>query len=427
MDSQLQIGLIVLGMLAVVGIFAYNKWQEGRYRREAEKSFRPSDTRDVLLDDANNARARRIEPGELTAPPATEDARTEPSEQAAAKGAEGDVQRKPGKARRRAKVGDAQKVPELGRPESSSSDTMRARTRRNAPPVPEWVASPIIDCAIRTEAFEALEASKLWSVQLEQMQGVTRPVRWFAFDDTRNDWIVLNAQTKTSHNWFCAVLQLVDRQGAVTEDEFANFAGGVQCVAEQFLAMPADMLSRASILSRANDIDRFCAGVDVQVGVNVLASTAPFNGIKIRTLAESSGMHLEEDGRYHTKDENGATLYSLACSDPGVRFDPASLQRLQVGGLTLLLDVPLAPNGAEAFDRMMKLANLVAHSLGGNVVDDNRIHFGAEAAALIRSQIVQFQEKMNAAAIPPGGELAKRLFSVQTRPAPAAAPAAPAA
>ncbi len=423
MDSQLQIGLIVLGMLAVVGIFAYNKWQEGRYRREAEKSFRPSDTRDVLLDDANNARARRIEPGELSAP-ATDGARAEPSEQAATGGAD-EVQRKPGKARRRAKVGDAQKVPELGRPESSSSDTMRARTRRNAPPVPEWVASPIIDCAIRTEAFDALEASKLWSVQLEQMQGVTRPVRWFAFDDTRNDWIVLNAQTKSSHNWFCAVLQLVDRQGAVTEDEFANFAGGVQCVAEQFLAMPADMLSRASILSRANDIDRFCAGVDVQVGVNVLASTAPFNGIKIRTLAESSGMHLDEDGRYHTKDENGATLYSLACSDPGVRFDPASLQRLQVGGLTLLLDVPLAPNGAEAFDRMMKLANLVAHSLGGNVVDDNRIHFGAEAAALIRSQIVQFQEKMNAAGIPPGGELAKRLFSVQTRPAPAAA--APAA
>lgn len=424
MDSQLQIGLIVLGMLAVVGIFAYNKWQEGRYRREAEKSFRPSDTRDVLLDDAHNARVHRIEPGEASTPAATEGGRAEPSEQAATGGAD-EVQRKPGKARRRAKVGEVQKVPELGRPESSASDTMRARTRRNAPPVPEWVASPIIDCAIRTEAFEALEGARLWPMQLEQMQGVTRPVRWFAFDDSRNDWIVLNAQTESKHNWFCAVLQLVDRQGAVTEDEFANFAGGVQCVAEQFNGMPADMLSRASILSRANDIDRFCAGVDVQVGVNVLANAAPFNGIKIRTLAESSGMHLEEDGRYHTKDENGVTLYSLACSEPGVRFDPASLQRLQVGGLTLLLDVPLAPNGAEAFDRMMKLANLVAHSLGGNVVDDNRIHFGAEAAALIRSQIVQFQEKMNAAGIPPGGELAKRLFSVQTRPATAAA--APAA
>ena len=419
MDSQLQIGLIVLGMLAVVGIFAYNKWQEGRYRREAEKNFRPSDTRDVLLDDAHNARARRIEPGELSVP-ASDGARVEPSDPALTASAD-EVQRKPGKARRRAKVGEEHKVPDLGRPETSPDDTMRVRTRRNAPPVPEWVASPTIDCAIRTEAFDALEAPQLWAVQLEQMKGVTRPVRWYAFDDSRNDWIVLNAQTKSSHNWFCAVLQLVDRQGAVTEGEFANFAGGVQCVAEQFLAMPADMLSRASILSRANDLDRFCAGVDVQVGVNVLSSGAPFNGAKIRTLAESSGMHLEEDGRYHTKDENGATLYSLGSSDANVRFDAASLPRLQVGGLTLLLDVPLAPNGAEAFDRMMKLANLVAHSLGGNVVDDNRIHFGAEAAALIRSQIVQFQEKMNAAGIPAGGEIAKRLFSVQAR---AAAPAA---
>jgi len=55
--SELQIGLLAVGVLAVAGILAYNTVQERRARRTAERAFR-SGHADVLMDRA----ARRQEP-----------------------------------------------------------------------------------------------------------------------------------------------------------------------------------------------------------------------------------------------------------------------------------------------------------------------------------------------------------------------------
>jgi FtsZ-interacting cell division protein ZipA len=61
---------------------------------------------------------------------------------------------------------------------------------------------------------------------------------------------------------------------------------------------------------------------------------------------------------------------------------------------------------------MMKMARLLADELGGDVVDDNRVPFGAEAATIIRAQIGQFQARMDESGIPAGGPLALRLFAL---------------
>lgn len=47
--SELQIGLLAIGTLVVVAVLVYNRVQEGRARRDAERSFR-SGHEDVLLD-----------------------------------------------------------------------------------------------------------------------------------------------------------------------------------------------------------------------------------------------------------------------------------------------------------------------------------------------------------------------------------------
>ena len=49
--TELQMGLIGLGAIAVVGVVAYNKWQEVRQRRQAEQALKASHP-DVLLDAA---------------------------------------------------------------------------------------------------------------------------------------------------------------------------------------------------------------------------------------------------------------------------------------------------------------------------------------------------------------------------------------
>jgi len=63
MDSELQIALIGAGIAAVVLVVGYNKWQERRHRREAERAFK-SDHRDVLLEPREEPSAgERREPG----------------------------------------------------------------------------------------------------------------------------------------------------------------------------------------------------------------------------------------------------------------------------------------------------------------------------------------------------------------------------
>ncbi|MCX8146603.1 MAG: ZipA, partial [Azovibrio sp.] len=49
--SELQMGLLALGGVAVLGVFAYNKWQERQHRKVAERVFQQPGE-DVLLERA---------------------------------------------------------------------------------------------------------------------------------------------------------------------------------------------------------------------------------------------------------------------------------------------------------------------------------------------------------------------------------------
>ena len=366
MDSELQIGLVALGMAAVVGIVAYNKWQERKHRRHAEQAFR-SDHRDVLLE------------------PRVDDGRIEPW---------GGGDEAPDSPTPAPRVADSAREPSPGR-----------RTLDN----PDAV-DPRVDCVIRIESIEALDAPRLWAAQHEQLDGIGKPVRWFAFNDGDNLWHPLTPHTAGAYHWFCAAMQMADRRGAIGEQDFLHFTGGVQRVADQFLAVPADIPARAEALGNAMELDRFCASVDVQIGVNIVSDSQPFAGTKIRALAEAHGMVLGDDGAFHARDEEGNTLFALCNVEPAL-FSPEEMRNLHTNGLTLVIDVPRVANGVAAFDRMMQQAVHLADALHGSVVDDNRAPFGPDAAALIRTQIQQFQAEMANQDVPAGSPLAMRLFS----------------
>ncbi|MRR50778.1 MAG: cell division protein FtsZ, partial [Rhodocyclaceae bacterium] len=52
--NELQLALIGLGAAAVIGVWAYNKWQERKHFKLAEKVFKGQQP-DVLMDDDPNA------------------------------------------------------------------------------------------------------------------------------------------------------------------------------------------------------------------------------------------------------------------------------------------------------------------------------------------------------------------------------------
>ena len=368
MDSELQIGLIGAGVAGFIAIVAYNKWQERKHRKQAEEAFR-SDHRDVLLEPGEGPRAE-------------------------------------GASARREPVAD-DVAPASAAPSRPYRDPAPKRVLPDYPEALDVRA----DCIIRVEAIEPLDASRLWAAQQDALDGLSKAVRWFGFDDSGNLWHRLTPHSAGSYHWFCVALQLVDRQGSIGEGDYIRFSGGVQRVAEQFLAVPAGLPARSEVLGNATELDRFCADVDVQIGINVVSANGqPFHGTKIRGLAEAEGLVLRGDGCFHACDEEGNTLYTLCNLEPTL-FTSDGMRGLQTNGVTLVIDVPRVANGGVVFERMMQFAGHLGNTLGGVVVDDNRAPFGPEASALIRTQIQQFQEHMAEQRIPAGGSLARRLFS----------------
>ena len=360
MDSELQIALIGAGIAAVVLVVGYNKWQERRHRREAERAFK-SEHRDVLLEP-----------------------REEP-------------------------VAGERREPGIGAAEGEPRRFNEAPMKRSTPELPRLL-DPRADCVIRLETIEALEVGRVWAIQAEQLAGLAKPVYWFGFNDAENVWQPLGPDSGGACHWFCAALQLVNREGSIGETDFMRFSGGVQRVADALMSLPPALPPHAETLRNATELDRFCADVDVQIGVNVVARDGQFEGRAIHAVAEKHGLRLGADGAYHMVDGEHS-VFAVANLESG-RFSPESLKGLVTRGLTLVIDVPRVANGGAAFDRMMKMATTLAGELGGDVVDDNRAPFGAEAAAIIRGQIGQFQSRMADHDIPAGSPLALRLFSL---------------
>ncbi|MDR1661903.1 MAG: ZipA [Azoarcus sp.] len=369
MDT-LQVILAVTGIAVVVAIIIFNKWQEGRHRRHADRAF-PGLLRDTLLEGESG--------GDFSF-----------GEQAAGEGEE--------------KSGGEPPPAQEKRKNVASRQPARLRSQ---PPLPERL-DPRLDCCIRIEAVEPIEVPRLWTAQADVLDDVPQTLRWYAFDDRENHWRRINANTTGAHHWFLVALQLVDREGVVSESDFLRYTRGVQKLADLFRAVPAGIPSRVEVLGNARSLDRFCAEVDVQIAVNVV-SEQPMGGARIFSLAEAEGLRLESDGVFHARASDSRTLYILSNGEPAP-FMRASLAALQTKHLSLILDLPRIIDAAAELEDMMRFASHLAKTLGATVVDDNGRPFGAESLDAIRNRIRRYQMRMSNEGIPPGGSLARRLF-----------------
>jgi FtsZ-interacting cell division protein ZipA len=380
MDTTLQIALIVIGIAVVASIILFNKWQEGRHRRRADRAF-PDHHRDPLLE---------------REPESEFNERSEPL--SGGKEADADA----------AATQDAAPQEEPGTNESSKLPGYRPPTKQRVqPPLPDRL-NPRVDCCIRVEAVEPIEVPRLWAAQAEVFDKFPRTLRWYAFDDRDNHWRRINASVTGAHHWFLAALQLVDREGVVSESDFVHYARSLQSLADQFHAVPAGIPSRIEVLSNARALDRFCAEVDVQIAINVVAEQ-PMSGTRIFALAEAEGLRLESDGTFHARANDNRTLYVLANGESPI-FERTTLAALKTRHLSLILDLPRVVDAAAEFDDMMRFAANLGRTFNATVVDDNGRPFGAEAVDAIRARVRSYQAKMSEEGIPPGGSLARRLF-----------------
>lgn len=376
--SELQLSLIALGVVGVAGVFAYNKWQERKYHRQAERAFR-TDHVDVLLEPQAPSlpeapvegihEGDRIEPVDLStanvpAPQPTPPQPPQPPEE------------------------DLEPIAEPGVP----------------------LVHGIADAVVRFEAAEPVAAPQVWQAAGEALSGVAKPVRWLGWSASRKVWQQAHSHSAVASRHWRIALQLADRRGALTSDEIEVFVRGVQQLAERFTAI-LGLPDRRELALRAAELDQFCAGVDVQIGVHVVANDpAGFPGTKLRGIAEAAGMRLEDDGMYHARDDAGHEIYTMANLEPAL-FVAEAMASFTTHGVTLNLDVPCVMSGGAAFGAMVTAARQLAAGLNGTVVDDNRAPLAQKSLDVIRGKIVEFQDLMSQRGIPAGTATALRLFS----------------
>ncbi|MDR0578653.1 MAG: cell division protein ZipA C-terminal FtsZ-binding domain-containing protein [Candidatus Accumulibacter sp.] len=396
--TELQMGLIGLGAIAVVGVLAYNKWQEARQRKQVESALHAAHP-DVLIDGGSRKDAAAGEedggadgnaggPKETAAPPVGE---------IPSAGTEG----------RREPV--LTFPPDAPAPEPSGPSLPPVSTEPSAPPVEDRFLSPRVDFIAAIDTVEPVPEQRIVDAPRAALARLRKPVRWIGYDEASGEWRLISGRQGGEYRHIRAGLQLVDRQGLVNGDDLAVFAAAMQDLAEQLTGI-AELPPWQNALDAAVELDQFCAGVDIQIGINVVSQGQAFAGTKLRALAESAGMAIEEDGRFARRDDDGNLLFALL-NQEAAAFSAETMRAMSTHGLTFLLDVPNVAHGERAFNQMIELARRFAEVLRGELVDDNRRPLSDAALEPIRRQIVQYQAMLAAQHLPAGSPLTRRLFS----------------
>lgn len=415
--TELQIGLIALGGTAVVGVFAYNKWQEYRHRKLAEAVFQPHHD-DVLLGDAPKP-ARKVEAAVRHEPeirvdePVAPVERIEPMFVDAPQAVEPEPEPQPEPCYPAVDPAPAPS-PEIDSPFAADQEPEPLPVVEEEPPlqsvpVPAELLDPRLEFVVAMDMVEAVSASQILHSQREYLQRLSKPVHWLGFNERTREWERLPPDSNLPVRRLRVGLQLVNRLGPVSEGDFTLFTNAMQALADELMAV-ADMPD-IRVLDQAAEIDRFCAAVDLEIGINLVSRASAFSGTKIRALAEAAGMVLGIDGLFTRYDDEGRPQFSLQNYETA-QFTPDTVRTLSTHGLTFLLDVPRVDHGERVFMQMTELAKRFAETLQGALVDDNRQPLSDSQLEHIRREFIgKPQATMASFGLPAGSAQALRLFS----------------
>lgn len=417
--NELQMYLLAIGVAVIFAVVGFNRWQEYRYRRQAERSF-SSGHDDVLL--TGDAVPERLEPvlneplrsgdddlpdepvleeegSHISAPDTVEASAEEIAEQTVA-------------------------VEDIAAetPAAQTQPVMEAFSGQSqaAPPLAaphEAALAPDLqtEYVVTLDASDPITAHALVLV-LQQLKSVGKPVRWLGQRNHHDSshppvWEEIGqAAPSAEFVRLAACLALADRNGPLSLDEINAFCDMAQAVAANLYAV-MDCPDKQSTLASAAELDRFCADVDVLIGVNVISRDgSSFAGTKLRGLAESAGMRLMPDGSFHYINDQGATLFTLGNLEPSP-FAAETMKHLSTHGVTFVFDVPKATGGVQAFNQMLLAARQFIGPLSALMVDDNRRELTDGGIDRIRQQLAAIYATMEQHHIAPGSALAMRLFA----------------
>lgn len=368
--NPLFLGLVIAGVALTAAVLIYNWVQERRARRRVAAAFtHPRGAREgaepSLRSDAALGAARSVA-----------------------------VERAPA-------VDDEELPGELGTGDEALPRPLAAAHGARDGTVPD----ADIECVVLLHPAAVAATAAL---QGAAAQFSAKQVRWLGRRGAGLPWQALEAAPGPWQE-IAACMLLADRSGAASRSDIEAFLQTVAGAAEQ-LSSPCALPDAGDEAARAEELDRFCADLDVQIGLTILkADLGQIAGTRLRGVAEAAGFRLDSDGQFEYVDEVGNVLWRLQNykQEP---FTAETLRLLTTPGIVLIIDVPRVADPARVFDQMRLVAKRLAQNLEGVLVDDNRRPLDDAALSAIRDQLQATAAALRAAHIEPGGTRALRLF-----------------
>ena len=397
--SNLQLGLIVAGVLLVLGVLIYNAWQERRVRRRIEAAFRATET---IQPSRVEPTLKAMEDGESGAP--LRSGRATPAHAAASRAPD---------------TADSAFVPPMDviehddTPVASRDAVSAATTVREPLPVGADTRysgvqpDPDIESILSVELVTPVTASAL-SAGFSARLG--KPVHWFGRRDNGAPWQLLSNDSTGTFVEVIATLLLADRNGAASKSQLEAFQ---RLVVEVASALPARVSGPdiESEVNRAESLDRLCADVDVQIGLTVVKPEPnAIAGTRLRGVAEASGFRLASGGRFEYIHEDTGTVEYFLQNARNEPFTADTLRSTTTPGVVFVLDVPRVADPMRTFDRMKLVAKRMAKTLNAELVDDNRRVLDDAALTGIRAQVEAAALALKNVHIEPGSARALALF-----------------
>ncbi|WP_191576780.1 MULTISPECIES: cell division protein ZipA C-terminal FtsZ-binding domain-containing protein [Achromobacter] len=356
--SDLQIGLIALGVLLILLVLGFNWWQDRRVRRKMQSHF-PTSEQDPLLGAGV---------GGASAAPA------------------GASRREPGMGGEPARVQPGQPAPVD--PGSDADDAEEP--------------DPACEVVIEVNFAEPVRGADLLPY-MQSLRNVGRkPMRVFAETDQRRHRARVHAGESYA-SMQLAVL-LANRSGPLTAIEWSQAWARAQDMAERFDAT-IEGPDQQAVLEQGARLDDTCAALDTQVGLTLLLGSAQ-PAAEVMAVARDVGF-VADGNRLAWPNENGVARFTLARAD-GAAFDAG------MGGierLYLLLDVPCSPADTRAFGRMVDVGRDLASRLRAELVDDQGKPLADGSETVIDERLQVLFGQLEQAGLPAGSERAQRVFA----------------
>jgi hypothetical protein len=267
------------------------------------------------------------------------------------------------------------------------------------PPASDTANGPILDsrldCVVVFGLGAPVAVERLLAAASTLRRAGSKPIAVEA-DGGDGRWTVPHVSLGALRRVRAGVL-LANRHGPLNAMEFSEFATAMQALGRAIGAGGAIVPDMAPVLEHARQLDEACAQFDAVLGLNVETPTALSPG-ELAALAAGLGLQERGNTRFTAIGDEGEALFSLALGERAEQ-------------LTLLLDVPRAPQGAEPWARMVQAAYLCAERTGGRVVDDAGQPMTDAAAAGVARQLAMRYLSLQDAGLDAGSPAALRVFN----------------